>query len=78
MYSRILVPLDGSEMAEQVLPYVRLLAKGLGAHVLLYQVFHPSLTAVLGADYGGEPLSAKRKEARLPREGLYVSREGRS
>jgi len=34
----ILVPLDGSTLAEQVLPYIRLLAKLLGARVrLLYQ-----------------------------------------
>jgi len=41
MYRRILVPLDGSELAEQVLPYVRLLGKGLGASVELLGVFAP-------------------------------------
>lgn len=82
MYSRILVPLDGSEMAEQVLPYVRLLAKGLSTRVLLFQVFLPSLPAVLAAGVGGEPLSVKRKETRdylekvstsLKKDGLEVS-----
>jgi nucleotide-binding universal stress UspA family protein len=34
----ILVPLDGSTLAEQVLPYVRLLAKLLGARVRLLHV----------------------------------------
>jgi len=29
MYTKILVPLDGSTVAEQVLPYVRTLAEGL-------------------------------------------------
>ena len=29
MYTKILVPLDGSAVAEQVLPYVRTLADGL-------------------------------------------------
>jgi len=35
----ILVPLDGSALAEQVLPYVRLLAPLLGARVQLLRVF---------------------------------------
>ena len=82
MYSRILVPLDGSDMAEQVLPYVRLLAKGLSTRVLLFQVFRPSLPAELAAEYGGEPLNVKRKETRdylekvstsLKKDGLEVS-----
>ncbi len=39
MYKRILVPLDGSELAEQVLPYVRTLAKGCYSQVELLRVF---------------------------------------
>ncbi len=39
MYSRILVPLDGSAVAEQVLPYVRVLAGGLKTPVALLRVF---------------------------------------
>ncbi len=34
-------------MSEQLLHYVRLLAKGLSTRVLLFQVFLPSLPAVL-------------------------------
>ncbi len=41
MFTRILVPLDGSELAEQVLPYVRILGKGLQARVELLRVFEP-------------------------------------
>ncbi len=37
-YRRILVPLDGSELANAVLPYVRRLAACMGAEVLLMQV----------------------------------------
>ena len=33
MYSRILVPLDGSKLAEQILPYARLLAAKLGSRL---------------------------------------------
>lgn len=35
MYKRILVPLDGSDIAEQVLPYVRTIAASLGSKVEL-------------------------------------------
>lgn len=41
MYSRILVPLDGSHLAEQILPYVQLLAKALDIPVRLVQVVMP-------------------------------------
>ena len=41
MYSRILVPLDGSEMAEQVLPYVKALEKAYRAPIYLPRVFGP-------------------------------------
>lgn len=41
MYKRILVPLDGSELAEQVLPYVRSLARGLEAKIALLRVMDP-------------------------------------
>ena len=39
MYDRILVPLDGSPLAEQVLPYVTRISKGLGIPVHLLQIF---------------------------------------
>ena len=38
MFKRILVPLDGSKLAEAVLPQVRELATALGAEVLLLRV----------------------------------------
>ena len=44
MYERILVPLDGSKLAEAVLPSVAPLARGLGARVVL-----------LGVDGAGGP-----------------------
>ena len=37
MYSRMLIPLDGSKVAEQVLPYARCLAKTLSLPVELFQ-----------------------------------------
>ena len=41
MYSKILVPLDGSALSEGVLPYVRLLARSIHAHVELFRVNDP-------------------------------------
>ena len=40
-YSRILVPLDGSSLAERVLPYVRALGCAYGTPVELLRVFGP-------------------------------------
>ena len=45
MFSRILVPLDGSEIAEGVIPYVTQLAAGLQAGVLLHTVVDPDPTS---------------------------------
>ena len=49
MYTQILVPLDGSKLAEKALPHAQGLAKTYGATVHLLQVFthHPS---------GGSPI----------------------
>jgi nucleotide-binding universal stress UspA family protein len=41
MYSKILVPLDGSKLAEQVLPYAQMLAGAFGAALTLLQVTDP-------------------------------------
>ena len=38
MYTRMLIPLDGSQVAEQVLPYARCLAKALTIPVDLLEV----------------------------------------
>ena len=38
MFERILLPLDGSEIAETALPYGEELAKGLGSELILYHV----------------------------------------
>jgi hypothetical protein len=39
MLKRILVPLDGSSVAEGILPYVRTLSKALGARADLLRTF---------------------------------------
>ena len=48
MYDRILVPLDGSEVAETVLPFVACLARGLNARVTLLTVVDPADQEVAG------------------------------
>ena len=42
MYDKILVPLDGSALAEQVLPYVRPLAKALVTSIELLRIIPPT------------------------------------
>jgi nucleotide-binding universal stress UspA family protein len=56
MYTRILVPLDGSELAEQILPYARFFAEALRIPVGLLRVNEPGsmvpdALARAGADY---------------------------
>ena len=41
MYARILVPLDGSNLPEQALPYVRLLASAFKIPISLLNIFEP-------------------------------------
>ena len=51
MYKKILVPLDGSELAECVLPHVESIAKGCGAqNVIFLRVVEP-FQLPTGADY---------------------------
>ena len=38
MYNKILVPLDGSALAERALPHAEEIAKGTGAELILMQV----------------------------------------
>lgn len=56
MISRILVPLDGSKLAEQVLPYARLLATAFGAQVELLRVSDPEARPPFGAQPAGDYL----------------------
>jgi nucleotide-binding universal stress UspA family protein len=91
MYSRILVPLDGSELSEGVLPYVRLLAKALNCPVELLRSMEPLDPNFADSDHGIYPHriaeSAKshledylnQHSSTLRSEGLVVSstvREG--
>ena len=46
MYTRILVPLDGSKLAEQVVPYVRLFGKSLHSSIELLRVVDTGLPGI--------------------------------
>lgn len=46
MYTKILVPLDGSPTAEQVLPYARAIAKALSVPVELFRAVEPETVAM--------------------------------
>ena len=52
MYQKILVPLDGSELAEQVIPHVEALVKGRDVReVIFLRVVEPPPVAWAGVDY---------------------------
>lgn len=57
-YEQILVPLDGSDLAEQVLPYVETLAGRLGSRVtLLLATTHPVMYLETQAGPAGVPVA---------------------
>ena len=81
MYDNILVPLDGSRLAEQALEHATALAKGHGATVHLLHVLtqHPGGAAPIGggleADHSRErtaELARQLEEARLTHAQEYL------
>lgn len=80
MYKKILVPLDGSELAEQVLPHVALLAEGLGARVQLVRIFDhvpPSLADPAHRLYLDQVALSYRNEAKDSLEKAAASLEAK-
>ncbi|MFQ6026653.1 MAG: universal stress protein [Dehalococcoidia bacterium] len=85
VYTRILVPLDGSELAERVLPYVSLLGNRLQSRIELLRVIEPISDELSDPDHGVDPhrISASmvshaqdylaKVAASLNNEGLTVS-----
>lgn len=67
MYSKILVPLDGSERAEKILAHVRELARQYDAEVIFLQVIEcpPVVSGIVGAPFDEEQC---RKEVQRRRE----------
>ena len=65
MYRKILVPLDGSALAETVLPHVVELAHRFGSEVTLMQVRTPflRLVATVGSEAAAAAAEAERRTA---------------
>jgi nucleotide-binding universal stress UspA family protein len=77
MYSRILIPLDGSKVAEQVLPYARFLAKALTIPVELLGVVDPALLADFSDFWESRPLDKLVAEA-MNETTIYLETSARS
>ncbi|MDD5039476.1 MAG: universal stress protein [Dehalococcoidales bacterium] len=66
MYKRILVPLDGSELAECVLPHVESIAKGCGVvDVVFLRVVEPVFMAETYDEADINPEDVKRMETQV-------------
>jgi nucleotide-binding universal stress UspA family protein len=66
MYKKILVPLDGSNLAKKILPQVSDLAKCMKAHVVLLNIGNASHLETIGAEapaIASAEISAAFKEA---------------
>ena len=64
MYKKILVPLDGSKLAECVLPHVEAIATGCRvADVTLVRVVEPVPMAISGGEYVLTPEQWQQMEA---------------
>lgn len=74
MFSKILVPLDGSKRAETILPYVEQLAQQNDAAVVLLQVLEPGAALVTPYDmvpyFDAEAIEQRKQEATTYLAGL--------
>ena len=71
MYKKIMVPLDGSERAEEILGHVEDMAKGFGAKVLLLQVQEEPL--MLGYDEVIEESTNQQQKQRKRQVESYLT-----
>jgi nucleotide-binding universal stress UspA family protein len=89
MYERILVALDGSDLALRVLPHVEALARRFASHVTLLRAITPPSAIIAGSAVGPTPVArpvvdptplveAERREAteHLEAVGLPLSDSG--
>ena len=71
MFTSVLVPLDGSELAEGILPYVAQIASGVGARITLLTVVDPEMleipNALRGESSGGRVPAGEREQAHTRR-----------
>jgi nucleotide-binding universal stress UspA family protein len=79
MYKQILVPLDGSKLAEQVLPHAAVHAEQFGAEVVLLKVLGPlpePSMAGRGVVRSAEAASAQLAQAYLASVAAELRRQG--
>jgi len=69
MFKKIVVPLDGSDVAEGILPYVSQFAKGMGASLLLHTAIDPDSIVVPKIVTRGEEVMVPPYSADYP--GVY-------
>ena len=69
MYSRILVPLDGSPFAEAILPHVKMIAGGFGSELILLYVIPTAVPefALPPPPLGKERLQDKNQRKKIAR-----------
>ena len=73
---KVLVPLDGSPIAEQVLPHAEVVARTLGSELVLFHVFEPMRKYAGGAVYRALPDEVVNEEnARRKQVGLSYLNE---
>jgi len=77
MYTRMLIPLDGSKVAEQVLPYARFLAKALRIPVELLGVVDPEALVAFSNPAQGRHLDTLVAEA-ASRTAIYLETTAQS
>ncbi|HZD41482.1 MAG TPA: universal stress protein [Terriglobales bacterium] len=77
MYTRMLIPLDGSKVAEQVLPYARFLAKALGIPVELLGAVDPDVLVPFSNPAQGRHLDTLVAEA-TSRTATYLDTTART
>ena len=65
MYKRIVVPLDGSDLSMQVVPYARLIAKSTGARITLLEVLEPVEQPAMVTAVGAGVVGAALEQARI-------------
>ena len=76
MYKKVLVPLDGSDLAECVLPHVKTIAGGCGTEAVIFlRVVEPVVlpSGYFGPDFSGEELSASTRSTRQPLRNISKS-----
>lgn len=73
MFKKILVPLDGSELSEAILPHVSKLAKSVGAEVVLLRVVTMPINETI---YAGLPTMPVQPIQPTSERDLYAQGEG--